>query len=300
LIDVTYFKPDFLQNPLSVFSSFINWAADFSGLTGTSLSPNTLHILTGNSFVAGQFNIAANLLIWLFVIIGLFNYQKVDKRIMLLFVALLVITHLDNFVVWYLMGGLHPVGRYIDTIMEFSKLPLVALGILSVIDLIRNYSKAQVNVLRAKHLTFNKNVLLNTTIILTCVFLTIASTFAYTNDPGAIWVSKDEVDALTYINNISQQQKYCVISEEFTLAVLEGISAANVTQGNLRVSYLNEMIQDPSATIMETAMESSNTTISYFVVTPGFANSDLIDSTKQVLGEYKQFGSVYVFSWSKN
>lgn len=311
MIDNTYFKPEFLHNPLSVFSSFINWVADFSGLTGTSLSPNTLHILTGNSFLAGQFCVASTRLLWLLVIVGLFNYKKVNKRVMVLFVALLTITHLDNFIVWYLMDGLHPVGRYIDTSMEFFKVPLVALGILSVIDLTHSYGKAKGFVLSAsQHLKFNKKVRINAIILLTCVFLTIVSTSSYTNDPGAIWASRDEVNALTYINNISQQQNYCVISEPFSLSVLEGISAANMTDGNLRftagtlndffggVSYLNEMLQRPSAGVMEKAMEMSNSTVSCFVITP--ASSGLINAVQQALGQYKQFGSVYVFRWLKN
>ena len=323
-LERTTVDPAILSSVPGALTALGTWIVDMLGITGMSASQNTfVNVYTGHlgTFSLPQARIVVHWLAWAFAVLGVVAARKLKSQVWVPIFAVLLVLLLQNAIVWYMMDGLHPIGRHMDPYLDLFKLPFVALGIVEGLRLSKQVLKAPFVALGIiEGLRLSRQVIrprlsspisraIPNGMAFVAVFgvVTLMSASSYSVDPGGTWVSANLVEAMDHIAS-NFDEEYCVLAPAFHLEVLVGLTAGEVVGGGFEIlrvpigyyfegaPLLNAMIANPSRETMEEAMTLTDSTLCFFLVLPQYNSQDLIQASTQLF-EQRTFGDVYLFWW---
>lgn len=328
-------------SPSFIAGSAINWIKDNSGLT-TFFSPyyswsDPVYLVsvknvntTSYAFGSGDLRALIVLSLWFLVLLGVFYLsRKSSPKVFSVLFSLLLITQLNTFVTWYLeTGGFPMIGNRLDLPREFFMLFFVAAGLLSILEktvkhlnrfmapLVTISFRVKYLSFRVKYLSTNPKLIATLMLIL---YLSVASTSAYTMNPRATNVSSNVVDAAEFVSDyirFHDGEKCIILSNNLFLRVFEKITGNDVMGGNwivkglssqihtqmeqLRDSLFNEMINSPNESIILEAMNHTNSDTVFFISDMSLMTSAAKDSVVSILGEPMNFTGMYVYKVTRS
>ncbi|MFA5050851.1 MAG: hypothetical protein WC499_01925 [Patescibacteria group bacterium] len=235
------------------------------------------------------------------IILGIINYRKLfQPKIGYLFILILIIFLLNQFIGSYFMEGNHIFSKRLVIPISFLMMIPLAWGIYCLTE----YSK---------HI-FSRKVVIFALIMI----IGLTSTTVYASGPKFQTVSSDELAAAKYvwekINSSEPVNKHCVLANTWPLLALEAASGKKIVTGGFpyyveyrqpeRVQLFDNMNTVPSVRYIEKAMEVTGASQCYFM-TEGrwmlFNRKDqIINQLDSILGNHQNIGQVMIWLYQPN
>jgi len=286
---------------LSFFSSYSGFEQLFghnpnSRYISYYLSLNLLprHYLFSNIILNGLIGMLTTLFTLIGILKILNNWSA--HKILSPFILMGIVLYIDYFIMWYLMP-LNEVGNRIGIFLNLITIPVLALGLSSVIDITKD----------AK--IFIKNICICTVFILILLSINVS----YTSNYNLGHISLKEIDVATYIcNNQSNNPDFCVASPNSAI-VLRYISHGESRNGGFPVYFepgsfytpeqqdiYLKMHSNPSIELANQALNVTNTSICYIIIDiTKLSGNTSLQELERMFGESRRFGDLYLFTYTK-
>lgn len=158
------------------------------------------------------------LLFWVLAIYGLYKIFKVQEKIWL--AVIILVLFVNHFVSRLFLGGDNILTRRMDFVLALSALILFFYALSDFIP---------------EHWQFNfkKDSLL---IILFILIISIGAATSYASGPDAFTVDRNEYLAMAQINNVIKNTPACVLSDTYALLILEYLSQKQIIGGGFPIN----------------------------------------------------------------
>ncbi|MDA2921936.1 hypothetical protein MYX07_01580 [Patescibacteria group bacterium AH-259-L07] len=237
--------------------------------------------------------------LWLVVIFGVKHYKKLSHpRLGLLFILLLVVTFMNQFIGSYFMEGNHIFSKRLVLMSSFLVFIPLSWGIYQAVKKL-------------------SNIFLRKAIVVAIVLvLSFTSVTVYASGPKFQVVTADEVIAAEYVwDDIGGDNlKYCVLANTWPLLALEGVSARHIVTGGFpyyfeyrqpeRVQLFDNMNRSPSIRYLEKSLLITGARQCYFMTEKRWIEfnqrEEVINQLDTLLGKHKSIGKVMVWLYKPN
>ena len=226
------------------------------------------------------------------IILGIINYRKLfQPRIGYLFVLILIIFLLNQFVSSYFMDGNHIFSKRLVIMISFLMMIPLAWGIYCLTE----YSK---------HIFSRKAI-----IFALIMIIGLTSTTVYASGPKFQNVTSDELAAAKYvwekINSSESANKHCVLANTWPLLALESVSGRQIVTGGFldyseseRVQLFENMNTTPSIRYLEKAIQATGANQCYFMTEERWMlfnhQNQIISQLDSILGNHQNIGQVMI------
>lgn len=238
-------------------------------------------------------------LIWLIVIFGVIHYKKLPHpRLGILFILLLIIIFINQFIGSYFMEGNHIFSKRLVLMSSFLILTFLSWGIYQVIKKLSN--------------VFSRNAI----IVFIVLVLSFTSVTVYASGPKFQVVTVDEFRAAEYIweEIRGDTLTHCVLANTWPLLALEGVSARHIITGGFpyyfeyrqpeRVQLFDNMNKSPSIRYLEKSLLLTGASQCYFMTEKRWIEfnkqNEVIAQLDVLLGEHSSIGKVMMWLYKPN
>lgn len=249
-----------------------------------------------------------NILPWLFiltpiillmVIFGAIHYKKLSHpRLGILFILLLIIVFINQFIGSYFMHGNHIFSKRLVLMSSFLIFIPLAWGAYYAVKKLSNI--------------FSRKAI----VVFIVLVFSLTSVTVYASGPKFQVVTADEFKAAEYIwNDINGDSlKYCVLANTWPLLALEGVSARHIITGGFpyyfeyrqpeRVQLFDNMNRSPSVRYLEKSLLITGASQCYFMTEKRWIEfnkrEEVIVQLDKLLGEHKNIGKVMIWLYKPN
>jgi hypothetical protein len=236
------------------------------------------------------------LIVWIFIIYGLVRKNK-PLLIKILAIFLVVVFFWQLIVNYYFYAGVRILTRRMNLIIGFFIAILFIWGLNCFLR--------------------NKNCLIDEKVrrYLGVFLISIIFMITYPSGPLLEMVTTNERQAAEFIwEEINSKfkipnSKFCVLANTWPLLAVEEVSGRQIVGGGFplyfeyqqpeRVELFEKMNSLPSNEIMKKALEISGADFCYFMTEDRWTSREVINKIKNILGEPKIIGDVYIWQYKK-
>ncbi|MBU2575893.1 hypothetical protein KKF64_02305 [Patescibacteria group bacterium] len=236
-----------------------------------------------------------SMIVWIFIwwaIYRVMRYMR-EKKTIVLFAILFIITMLSYFISWSFTEGVHILARRLNETIVFFMIIFLGYGIWLFL------SEKRIKILQRKK------------ILAICFVLAFAATSAYASGPKLQLVTRDEIRAaeIVWDEHKYDEEPYCVIANTWPLLGLEAVTGMRIIAGNFpvyreyaqpeRVTIFEGMSKSPSTHWIDHAFAVTNASVCYYMTEKPWVSDSVLDKTIELLGEPRRVGRVYIWRLSK-